>query len=299
MRRTPRPVRDVLVHAGRAGLCVLAAVVAVGCGAHRVAGGTSSAQAPTPGAVQSRSLSLTVETSDQRLAAALLRVTIEPTPAAHREVAREYKRLGVLDRAHEYFGNAVALDPTDGAAYEALARIWRDWGTPQLGLADAYRAVYYAPQSAAAANTLGTLFQALQRLEDAKRWYARALVLDGDAWYALNNLCYAQVMTRQATALETCRRAVAAAPEAKVARNNLALAHTAAGQLDMAMTWFRHAGDEATASYNYGIAMMATGAYEEAVAAFHAALRADPQFTVAAQRARQARMAVRAEDHPE
>ena len=42
--------------------------------------------------------------------------------------------------------------------------------------------------------------------------------------------------------------------------------------------------------------MMATRAYEEAAAAFDAAVKADPRFTLAAMRARQARLAASTKD---
>jgi tetratricopeptide (TPR) repeat protein len=240
----------------------------------------------------SKTLAMTLESQDGRLAAAILAVGVAPRADTYRQLAREYRRLGVLDKAHEHFSNAVAVDPTDASSYDALARIWRDWGTAYLGLGDAYRAVYYAPGSAPAANTLGTLLQATGHLEEAKLWYARAIHLDKEAWYALNNLCYAEVLTRQA-AVNTCQAAVAAAPgnKAVVPQNNLALAHVAAGDRNGARQWFRRAGEPATASYNYGIAMMATRAYEEAAAAFDEAVKADPRFTLAAKRAQQARLA--------
>ena len=98
-------------------------------------------------------LSQTVESTDAQLAAAVLAAAVSPSPAAYRRVAREYRRVGILDQAHEYFTRAVRLDPADAASYEGLARIWRDWGTPHLGLADAYRAVHYASDSPSAANT--------------------------------------------------------------------------------------------------------------------------------------------------
>jgi tetratricopeptide (TPR) repeat protein len=242
-------------------------------------------------------MAMTLESQDQRLAAAILAVNIAPRAETHRQVAREYRRLGVLDKAHEHFSQAVKMDPADAASHDALARIWRDWGTAPLGLGDAYRAVHYAPQSAAAANTLGTLLQAAGFIEDAKIWYARSLHLDGSAWYALNNLCYAEILTGRA-AVNTCQAAVNVAPgtKARMAQNNLALAHAAAGDAQGAKQWFRRASDAATASYNYGIAMLATRAYAEAATAFDEALKTDPYFPLAATRARQARIAARAED---
>jgi tetratricopeptide (TPR) repeat protein len=282
---------------GQVGL-LLAAMLAAGCGSLRAVNTTAAQPAPRDHAAPSRTMASTLEAQDSRLAAALLAVAAAPRAETYRHLAREYRRLGVLDKAHEHFSNAVAADPTDAASYDALARIWRDWGAAALGLADAYRAVHHAPQSAAAANTLGTLLQAIGHLEDARQWYARAVALDPGAWYAMNNLCYVAVLMREAVAVNTCHAAVAAAPgvKAKVAQTNLALAHVAAGDRAGARTWFRRAGEPATASYNYGIAMMATGSYKEATAAFEEALRADPQFTMAAMRARQARLAARAED---
>ena len=284
----------------RLGLCVAAAVLAAGCGAHRLASSTPPAdkrpQSRPSAPVQA--MAVTLEATDPVLSAALLTLTVFPSAAAHRDLAREYRRLGVVDMAHAHFSRAVVLDRTDAVSYEALARIWRDWGTPQLGLADAYRAVYFAPDSASAANTLGTVLHRLHRVDAAMDWYARAVSLDPQAWYALNNLCYAQVMTGQVGARETCRRAVAAAPDANVAKNNLALAHTAAGDLNAAKAWFRRAADPAIASYNYGIAMMATRAYEQAQAAFREALQSAPHFALAATRAQQAAVAAREGDRP-
>ena len=148
-----------------------------------------------------------------------------------------------------------------------------------------------------AANTLGTVFQAIGMFDEAKRWYWRAVALDKDAWYALNNLCYAEIMTRQPYAIGICERAVAAAPDSTlIASNNMALAHAASGDLDGARTWFRRATDTGTADYNYGIVMMSERKYRDAQEAFRLALLADPDSTLAAVRARQARLAADAEE---
>jgi len=291
----------------RFALLLVAALLATGCGSLHVVKTTGRAPAPShdgnagsgSGAAPAPTFTATLEAQDSRLSAALLAVAIAPRAATYRLLAQEYRRLGVLDKAHEHFSNAVAMDRTDAASYDALARIWRDWGAADRGLADAYRAVYYAPDSAAAANTLGTLLQATGHIDDARLWYARAIHLDKDAWYALNNLCYVAVLTQPEEALNTCQAAVAAAPgsKARQAQNNLALAHAAAGDRSGAKQWFRRAGEPATASYNYGIAMMATRAYKEAAVAFEEALQADPLFTMAALRARQARLAASNEEH--
>jgi Tfp pilus assembly protein PilF len=239
----------------------------------------------------------TLESTDTRLTAALAQLSKMPTPETHRQVALEYRRLQVLDHAQEHFAAALKLDPKDVKSRDGLARIWRDWGFPNMALPEARRAVADAPRSAPAANTLGTILQALGKFDDAKRWYWRAVTLDANAWYALNNLCYAEIMTRQPYAIAMCQRAVAAAPDSATARNNMALAHAASGDLGGAKTWFRRATNTATADYNYGIVMMSERKYRDAQEAFRSALLADPDSTLAAARARQARLAANAEEH--
>ena len=135
------------------------------------------------------------------------------------------------------------------------------------------------------------------KFDEAKRWYWRAVAVDANAWYALNNLCYAEIMTRQPYAIAMCERAITAAPDSAIARNNMALAHAASGDLDGAKTWFRRATNTATADYNYGIVMMSERKYRDAQEAFRLALLADPDSVLAARRARQARLAADAEEH--
>lgn len=273
-------------------IVVVVAVVATGCGLHR----QPSAASPGSGGHDPSTpidkpaaglLAQTIESTDSQLSGALLQAAVLPSAASYRRVAREYRRVGVLDQAHEYFDRAVKLEPNDAVSYEGLARIWRDWGTPALGLADAYRAVHYAPESPSAANTLGTLLQSLGYVAEAKEWYGRALALDPHAWYALNNLCYAAIMTRE-LAIDMCKAAVNEAPDAVAPRNNLALAHAAAGDLDGAQRWFRRAGDTADAHYNYGVTLMGRREYAKAIEEFQKTLQMNPSHPQAAVRVRQA-----------
>jgi Flp pilus assembly protein TadD len=236
-----------------------------------------------------RAVSATVEGRDMRLAAALAAAAVRPAPETYRMVADEYHRLGVADRAHEYLNRALALNPRDAVTHDAVARMWRDWGFAHLALADAHRAVYYAPSWAAARNTLGTIFQALGKRALARMQYELALELDPAAAYALNNLCYGWILdgdNRRAAA--ACLKALELDPALTAASNNLGLAYAAAGDLDAARVAFARAGDHPGALYNLGIAHLAKRHYSESVRAFQAAQAARPTMRLAAARAQQA-----------
>jgi len=123
------------------------------------------------------------------LAAALLDLERGPTAPKHRAVGDAYRRARVLDMAHEHYTKATRLDRSDAASWDARARIWRDWGFPNLGLADSRRAVYFAPASAEAANTLGTIHYALGQRDAARREFERAVSLAPEAAWARHNVC--------------------------------------------------------------------------------------------------------------
>jgi tetratricopeptide (TPR) repeat protein len=204
------------------------------------------------------------------------------TPEAYRAAAREYRRLGVFDKAHEYLNRALALGRRDGATYDALARIWRDSGFPHLALGDAHRAVFYAPDSPIVRNTLGTVFQAIGLRQEARQQYEAALRLDPTASYALNNLCYGLILDGAAVnAVKACQRALETDPTFAVARNNLAIAYAATGDTERAREAFAQAGDEASTLYNVGIVHLARREFSEAADAFQAAQRVRPSRQVA------------------
>jgi tetratricopeptide (TPR) repeat protein len=230
----------------------------------------------------------TIEGSDPALAAALLAATAAPSPETYRNAAEEYRRVRVYDKAQAYLTQALRLDPKDAATHDALARTWRDAGFPHLGFGDSYRAIYYAPRSAAARNTLGTLFQAMGRRADARTQYELAVRLDPVAGYAHNNLCYGWILEGDATrALQACRRALSLDPESPIAHNNTGLAYALAGDMTAARNSFAHAG-RAAAAYNSGMVNLATRNWDDASKDFLDALAVDPSSRSAAMRARQA-----------
>jgi len=232
----------------------------------------------------------TIEVSDPSLAEALVALKIHPTAVSHRTVATRYVRLGVLDQAHEHFSAAVVLDPADAASWDGLARIWRDWGFPHLALSDAYRAVYYAPDSPTVHNTLGTVLQTLGQRAAARAQFEQALALDVTAAYALSNLCRGWRLEGNASkAADACRQALQLQPGLESARNNLALAYEAAGDLPSALATFASSTDAARGAYNKGLLHLARREYRDALQSFDVARAERPRFREAEAIARQVR----------
>jgi len=228
------------------------ALVAAGCAQHRV---STTADAPSPdpaGGASVDSLRVpaldsyiermrelswksrpkavktdiaTVESRNRELMVALAAVAVAPSSQAHVAVGEAYKSARILDKAHEHLTQAVRMDRRNARAYDGMARIWRDWGFPNLGLPDGHRAVFYAPASPEAHNTLGTLLQALGNIPAARAEYERALALNPRAAYALNNLCNLDMIAGDPlAAARRCEQAVQIDPALMVASRNLELA---------------------------------------------------------------------------
>jgi Tfp pilus assembly protein PilF len=231
------------------------------------------------------------EAEDPNLAAALGADAASPTAENHLRVAHEYFRLGILDAAYTQANRAVLQNPRFSEAHEMLARIWRDWGFPGLGIGPASRAIYFDPSSASAANTLGTVLDALGQPAEARLAFTRAVAADPGAAYALNNLCFVELrLGRLTEARAHCEAAINADPHLMAAQNNLALTYVASGDAAGARQAFLASGDTAGAAYNRGIVHMASRAYIRAAEAFEEAIAARPNFTAAKTRAHEARM---------
>lgn len=163
-----------------------------------------------------------IETTDAALADALSALKADATAAHECVVADAYRRLHIFDLSTDHLNAALRLDPKSAAAYDGLARTWRDWGLPEYALADAYRAIAFAPRSAEAHNTLGTVLFALGDLNAARTQFSEAHELDPQAGYALNNLCYVSfVQGDHAQARAECTAALKTMPTLDAAKKTL------------------------------------------------------------------------------
>ena len=242
-------------------------------------------------AVTKSSLLPTLETQNPQLAKALLALAMNESATQHRAVAVAYRNAGITDYAFRHYQRAVSLDPCDAAAYDGLARLWRDWGRPDLALGDAYRALYCNGESSEIYNTMGTIMAALGQRVNAQSAFRRAVELKPDAAFALNNLCYLELAAGHADEAERlCTAAVAADPHLEEARNNLALAYVSKGDLAGAELHLQGAVSGST-QYNIGVLRLAEGRFSAAAEAFDAAASTEPSLTIARRRAVQARRA--------
>jgi Flp pilus assembly protein TadD len=241
-------------------------------------------------------LGTTIESQNPRVASAVLRVSMAPTAENHRLLADAYIEAGIRDYAYKHLKRASQLEPCDGLAFEGLARLWRDWGAPELALSEAHRAVYCRPHSAGAHNTLGTVLTSLGQLKSARAAFERSVQLDPAAAFALNNLCYVALQEGNGRAAQrACEETLALEPTMLAAQTNLALAYALQDDAPKAEARLLDSPDTAAGLYNVGILRMSLSQYGEAVRAFVLALEARPSLAQAAQRAEQSRARALAE----
>src|SRR5262245_13250159 len=228
----------------------------------------------------------TLESHDPALASALLKLRMLPTAASHREVAQAYAKAGITDFAYRHYRQALQIEPCDSSAFEGLARLWRQWGAPDLGLGDAHRAVNCRPGSASAYNTLGTLLVALGQLEPATAAFEFARRLDPGAAFALNNLCYVALQKGDGPAAQkACERALDLEPSMVAAQANLAMAYALQGKVSIAEDRLLNGADAATGLYNVGVLRMSMNQYGAAATAFESAADIRPSLADAPRRA--------------
>lgn len=123
-------------------------------------------------------------------------LALAPSPQAYLDAAAAYRQYAVHDRAFDLVQEGLTTFPHDGGLHAAAAEAWRDWGLPARGLRDAHLAVRYAPASAAAQTTLGTVLWAVGAGPEALRAFERAVALAPDAAYARHNRCVAAALLR-------------------------------------------------------------------------------------------------------
>ena len=214
-----------------------------------------------------------------------------PTADNHLQVAEEYRRLGILDAAHARLNRAFEKEPRLARAHEALARVWRDWGLPERGLAPRIVRRPTTRDRRALRTRSGRSWTRWGDSADARRAYERALSLDPTAAWALNNLCYVEFrLGRLNEARSRCEAALQLAPNLTAAHNNLALAHAAAGDLVGPARSFSRLAIRPRRNTTSESSTSRRATTPQPPSAFEQAIDARPTFTAAKARAHAARL---------
>jgi predicted O-linked N-acetylglucosamine transferase (SPINDLY family) len=147
---------------------------------------------------------------------------------------------GQHDQAFAQAQALAARFPTDPFGWKIQAAVQRMRGAPEAALQAMQRGVLVAPADAEAHANLGTLFNELQRFDEAERALRRALDLgadDADTWNSLG----AALQGRPAAAEAAFRRALAHKADFPDALNNLAECLQSQGRLAEALPHYQSA----------------------------------------------------------
>ena len=169
----------------------------------------STPSVPSPAGTRATAQSVSsLEATSPRLQRALHDLALAPTTEHYLATAHAYVAEGVSDRAYDYLAAGLERDPRSATLHDATARLWRDWGMHDRALRAAHAAVYFAPRSAEARNTLGTVLWALGQRTEAGQAFTEAADLAPEAWYAWQNLCQvALTVGHTRTATTYCQHA--------------------------------------------------------------------------------------------
>ena len=135
----------------------------------------------------------TIESTEPGLSQRLLVARVQPGAETHRPVAHAYRRARRARLRVTHFQRAAALSTCDAPSYDGMARLWRDWGMPDLALSDAYHALRLQSQLGGGPQHAGHDFESLGRRQAAKSAYEKAVALNPRAAFACNNLCYVEL----------------------------------------------------------------------------------------------------------
>ena len=131
------------------------------------------------------------------------------------------------------FSAPSSWSPATPSSYDGMARLWRDWGMPDLALSDVHRALNCSKKSAEIYNTLGTMLESLGQQAGGRARLSKR----GGAQPARHVRVEQPVLPpdeRRATApplQQFCEAALAIDPNFAPARNNLALVEAKRGDL--------------------------------------------------------------------
>ncbi len=225
------------------------------------------------------------------------RTTLRPDRLAwlYRSLGRALWDLERWEEMADAYTKAIELSPGLHSDYSALAVAYRGMGQTDQAVAAYRRALEILPCDANTHDLLADLYRSLGRADEALAEYRLAAQYDPDdftAWNSIGQILEARGETQEANA--AYEKAIAAAeshlqrnPHDATTASMLGLMYLLRGDTAQAISTLRQAvalRPDADNHYALGNACYEAGRYEEALAAYQAALAADANHFSAAVR---------------
>ena len=203
---------------------------------------------------------------------------LTPDEALRHAISRH--RLGELDVAEAIYAELLRREPRRPDALNFMGLLQHQRGEHARALALLRLASQLAPKQPSVWNNLGSVLMALDRLAEAEKAFRRGLALV-DSAETLTNIARLQRRRQEWTRSEqSCRRAIALAPQAGEAWHYLSLALLGQQRTEEAFEAAVQAElllpARSRRRETYGRALSAAGAHEQAVAFYRDWLQREP-----------------------
>jgi tetratricopeptide (TPR) repeat protein len=211
-----------------------------------------------------------------------------PLPRAHFGLGMALKHLRRFDEAAPELETVLRLTPDDPLAHFELGAVESEQGIYTTAVTQLQEAARLQPGMVEAYLELGRVYRILDRAEDSKAAYRKAVELKSDQVSALYGLARNPKDRRESADLfARIRQLQARSAESGRAddSNGAGVRMMAEGRLDEALAAFRRALEDnpsfALAAYNMGVVLAQKSALPEAAEAFRTAIRLRPGFGAA------------------
>jgi tetratricopeptide (TPR) repeat protein len=202
---------------------------------------------------------------------------------------RTYATAGDMGNAERYFRKTIEVDSSYFQAYNALGRLYVRQKRLDEALAEFDALSKRQPRPVQAHTMVGTLLEAQNKRDDARRRYEQALAIDPDMPVAANNLAwmYAENGENLDVALELAQRATRRLPEHAAIQDTLGWIYYKKGLATLAVSAFQKSLERepknATFHFHLGLALAKAGDNQRARAALRQAIALEPNFHGAAE----------------
>jgi Tfp pilus assembly protein PilF/4-amino-4-deoxy-L-arabinose transferase-like glycosyltransferase len=221
-----------------------------------------------------------------QLAQAILDKIVEKTPnsfVTHLIVGSAFLDFGQDKKAEKLFEQVLQLNPNSVEAYINLGHIYRIRKDYDRALEYFNKALELNPRAYKAYNQIGALYFGQNKMATAEQYFLKAYNINRSYISAINNLATVYAPTGQVDKAEAVlKRALILAPDDPDVLLNYGALILQKGKVNEALRYFDRGAELAPykpeAQHLRGLAFMKLHERREAIAAFKAALKANPKF---------------------